>query len=495
MTSQVSNTVTKHNSGMVAAIPPIFWMPMAISKAAEPQFNPYGDDRPVQAETGGAWSAPAATGPLAATVRLPGSKSLTNRELVLASLASGPSLLRRPLHSRDSALMVEALRSLGVSIVEQPGDGEFGPDLLVTPGELEGPASIDCGLAGTVMRFLPPVAALALGSIAFDGDASARKRPMRVTVNALRDLGVDVSDDGRGALPFSLFGTGSVEGGDLEIDASASSQFVSGLLLAAPRFTRGLRLRHTGESLPSLPHIEMTIATLRARGVAATSPEPGLWVVEPGEIAALDVDIEPDLSNAAPFLAAALVAGGTVTVAGWPASTTQVGAMLGSLLESFGATVTTDGGALTVDGGVGVIGGAELPGVDLDLSEGGELAPALVALAALASGPSRITGIAHLRGHETDRLAALASEINALGGAVTELDDGLAIEPRPLAAGEWHSYEDHRIATAGAIVGLAIAGLGIDDIATTAKTLPEFPELWTRLVASTSATQGGHGVR
>jgi 3-phosphoshikimate 1-carboxyvinyltransferase len=284
-----------------------------------------------------------------------------------------------------------------------------------------------------------------------------------------------------------LFGTGAVEGGSLEIDASASSQFVSGLLLAAARFSRGLELRHIGDKLPSMPHIDMTIATLAARGVIVTSPEPGLWIVPPGEIAALDVDIEPDLSNAAPFLIAALVAGGDVTIEGWPEATTQVGAELERILPLFGATVTRGTNNLTVHSEAGVAGGNRPSGVDLDLSAGGELAPALVALAALASGPSRITGIGHLRGHETDRLSALVSEINALGGAVSELADGLAIEPRELHGGVWKSHEDHRMATAGAIIGLAVSGVEVDDIATTAKTLPEFPELWAAMLGTRSA--------
>jgi 3-phosphoshikimate 1-carboxyvinyltransferase len=446
---------------------------MAISKAAEPQFNPYGDDDPVGAAEPGGWAAPVATGPLAASLRLPGSKSLTNRELVLAALANGPSLLRAPLHSRDSALMIEGLRTLGVSIEEVPGDSEFGPDLLVTPGELGG-GSIDCGLAGTVMRFLPPVAALALGPVAFDGDAAARRRPMRTTVDALRSLGVDVSDDGRGALPFSLYGTGEVAGGELEIDASASSQFVSGLLLVAPRFTNGLRLRHTGSSLPSLPHIEMTIECLAARGVVVETPEPGVWVVPPSEIAARDVDIEPDLSNAGPFLAAAAIAGGSVTVVGWPAETTQVGARMAEILEAMGAHVSLTNGALTVTGT------GRIHGITLD--EASELAPTVAAIAALADSETVLTGIAHLRGHETDRLAALAAEIGALGGDVTETDDGLIIRPAALTGGPWRAYEDHRMATAGAMIGLAVPGVVVDDIATTAKTLPQFPELWARML-------------
>jgi 3-phosphoshikimate 1-carboxyvinyltransferase len=467
---------------------------MEVQPYSGPEFSPYDDGMSLHAPEPGPWAAPVATQRLSASLRLPGSKSLTNRELVLAALADGPSLLRAPLHSRDSALMIEALRSLGVGLEEVPADSPFGPDLRVTPAELSGGTSIDCGLAGTVMRFMPPVAALALGPVGFDGDAAARRRPMRTTIDSLRALGVDVTDDGRGTLPFSLYGTGEVLGGDLEIDASASSQFVSGLLLAAPRFTNGLRLRHTGDRLPSIPHIDMTIATLVARGMRASSPEPGFWVVEPGPIAALDVDLEPDLSNAAPFLIAALVAGGRVTIEGWPDRTTQVGADLETILPRFGATVSRHDGALTVDGGAGVIGGTLPPGVDLDLTRGGELAPAIIALTAFASGPSRVTGIAHIRGHETDRLAALASELSGLGASVTELPDGLEIEPAPLHGGEWHSYEDHRMATAGAIIGLAVDGVAIDDIATTAKTLPQFPALWLDLVRGPRAGVDAAGI-
>jgi 3-phosphoshikimate 1-carboxyvinyltransferase len=335
------------------------------------------------------------------------------------------------------------------------------------------------------MRFGPPVAALALGPVTFDGDEGARRRPMRTTIESLRGLGVEVVDDGRGALPFTVHGAGRVPGGELGIDASASSQFVSGLLLAAPRFENGLVLRHTGDRLPSLPHIEMTLAALRARGVVAEQSGDAEWTVRPGRIAGGTVAIEPDLSNAAPFLAAALVAGGRVRIAGWPRSTTQVGDELRGLLAQFGAEVSRVGDDLVADGGAGVVGGRELPGVDLDLSAGGELAPAIVALAALAAGPSRITGIGHLRGHETDRLAALATELNALGGRVTEEEDGLSLEPAPLTARHdrpWQTYADHRMATAGAIIGLAVPGLEIADIATTAKTLPRFPELWAAML-------------
>ncbi|WP_210508621.1 3-phosphoshikimate 1-carboxyvinyltransferase [Naasia sp. SYSU D00057] len=463
---------------------------MGILGYSSPRFELPGDDHGTRDQDGPrspVWSAPVAREPLSARLALPGSKSLTNRELVLSALADEPTLLRAPLHSRDSALMVDALRSLGTTI-EESGGGPYGPDLLVTPGELSGGVPIDCGLAGTLMRFGPPVAALALGPVTFDGDAAARRRPMRTTIDSLRGLGVDVVDDGRAALPFTVHGTGRVPGGELGIDASASSQFVSGLLLAAPRFDEGLLLTHTGDRLPSLPHIEMTLAALQARGVDARATGEASWRVAPGPIAGGEVTLEPDLSNAAPFLAAALIAGGTVRIADWPRTTTQVGDSLRELLTEFGAEVSRDGDDLVVDGGPGLVGGRELPGVTLDLSAGGELAPTIVALAALASGPSRITGIGHLRGHETDRLAALATELNALGGRVTEEEDGLSLEPAPLSARPgrpWQSYEDHRMATAGALVGLAVPGVEVADIGTTAKTLPQFPELWARLLGAT----------
>ncbi|MCS5734028.1 3-phosphoshikimate 1-carboxyvinyltransferase [Herbiconiux daphne] len=449
---------------------------MPVSRYSKPEFNPYGDDAPITVDEH--WVAPRATAPLDATLSLPGSKSLTNRELVLSALASGPSVLRAPLHSRDTDLMIEALRSLGTTVSPVEGTGEYGADLEITPAEeLIGSTTIDCGLAGTVMRFLPPVAALALGPTTFDGDEGARRRPMATTITSLRALGVDIGDDGRAALPFTVHGFGRVAGGSLTIDASASSQFVSGLLLSAARFDDGLELRHSGARLPSQPHIDMTIAALRARGVDAESGDDGSWSVRAGAIAGAEVAIEPDLSNAAPFLAAAVVTGGRVTITGWPESTTQVGADLADILPLFGATVERDGDRLTVTGGDTV------RGISIDLSTGGELAPAIVAIAALAAEPSEITGIGHIRHHETDRLAALATEINNLGGAVVELPDGLAITPQPLHGGLWSSYADHRMATAGAIIGLVTDGVLIEDIATTAKTLPQFPELWRGMLA------------
>ncbi len=428
------------------------------------------------------WAAPRATSSLSAVVPIPGSKSLTNRELVLAALSDRPSAIHRPLRSRDSSLMIDALAQLGVECLDSIKTGS--DTLRVNPAPLSGDVTIDCGLAGTVMRFVPPLAALAHGPVTFDGDEGARRRPMATTIDSLRKLGVVVDDAGTGTLPFTVHGTGHVTGGDITIDASQSSQFVSGLLLAAARFDEGITLRHSGERLPSMPHIDMTIACLRARGVTVTQPEPGVWRVEPGSIAGLDIDMEPDLSNAAPFLAAALIAGGSVTVPHWPTQTTQVGDDLGDYITQFGGVVTSDDRGMTVDGGRGILGGRPISGVTLDLSTGGELAPALVALAALAPQPSTFTGIAHLRGHETDRLASLVTEINRLGGNATELPDGIHLEPATLHGGHWHSYEDHRMATAGAIIGLAVDGVFVNDIGTTSKTLPDFPAMWTGMLTS-----------
>ena len=426
------------------------------------------------------WPAPFAAAPVDATVTVPGSKSLTNRYLVLAALADGPSRLRAPLHSRDSALMIQALRQLGAGIREIPGDGSFGPDLEITPLSADTDAAdtaIDCGLAGTVMRFVPPVAALRKGATVFDGDPHARKRPMDTIIEALAALGVEVrAEDGTrpSSLPFAVDGTGEVRGGHLVIDASASSQFVSALLLVGARFKEGLHLEHVGKPVPSLDHINMTVAVLREVGVSVDDSVPNHWVVAPGPIRAFDRRIEQDLSNAGPFLAAALATGGTVRIPNWPAPTTQVGDLWRSILSEMGAMVTLADGTLTVTGG------PEIKGADF--ADTSELAPTVAALCALATGPSRLTGIAHLRGHETDRLAALVTEINRLGGDAEETADGLVIRPAKLHGGVVRSYADHRMATAGAILGLAVPGVEVEDIGTTAKTMPDFPQLWEAML-------------
>jgi len=417
------------------------------------------------------WPAPKAQGPVTGRITVPGSKSISNRALILAALADGPSHLTGLLAARDTALMRSALVSLGVGI------SESGTTVTVTPGSLKGPASVDCGLAGTVMRFVPPVAALADGVVAFDGDPYARERPMGVILGALRALGVQIDDGGTGRMPYTVSGTGSVRGGKVTLDASGSSQFVSALLLAGARYDEGVDLRHDGKPVPSQPHLDMSVAMLRERGVRVDDSEPNRWVVAPGPIHALDSAIEPDLSNAAPFLAAAVITGGEVTVTGWPEQTTQPGDHLRDIFTRFGAEVSR------TDDGLTVRGTGRVQGCDLDLSEVGELSPVIAAVAAFADGPSYLRGIAHLRNHETDRLAALETEFTALGGDATQLEDGLAIRPKSLHGALFHTYADHRMAHAAAVLGLLVDDLEIENIGTTAKTLPEFPDLWSGLVS------------
>jgi 3-phosphoshikimate 1-carboxyvinyltransferase len=417
------------------------------------------------------WPAPRALAPVDARVSLPGSKSLTNRELVLAALADGPGIVRRALRSRDTDLMAAALTALGSTVDASGDDWAVAPGIAGTDGR---EVAVDCGLAGTVMRFVPPVAALRGGPTTFDGDPHARTRPMAAVLEALRSLGVTVTADAD-RLPFVVRGAGSVRGGTVVIDASSSSQFVSALLLAAPRFDEGIDVRHDGKPVPSLPHIEMTVACLRARGVEVDDADANRWRVLPGPIAARDVTVEPDLSNAAPFLMLALTSGGRVTVRDWPPSTTQAGDALRDLLTRMGAEVTLDADGLTVRGT------GSIHGIDVDLHDVGELAPAIAALAALADSPSHLRGIAHIRGHETDRLAALATELSALGSDVTEHEDGLTVRPATLHGGTFHTYADHRMAQAAVVIGSAVPDVLVEDVDTTAKTFPGFARVWSEL--------------
>ncbi len=465
----------------------------------------------------GIWPAPAATGEIRAVVTLPGSKSITNRALVLAALADRPSVIRRPLRARDTLLMAAALRALGAGVAEEDSGGRqptshawrVTPLLHGAPPTARGedrpeppsPARVDVGNAGTVLRFVPPVATLAARDTAFDGDPRARERPVSPLITALRVLGAAIDDGERGALPFVVHGRGALPGGAVTLDASGSSQLVSALLLAAARFDKGVEVRHLGPPIPSAPHLAMTIAMLRDAGVAAEPMGETNWRVHPGPVRPPATVVEPDLSNAAPFLAAALVTGGSVTIASWPSRTAQPGDALRGLLTRMGGTCD-----LTADG-LTVRGSAVIHGITADLREVSELVPVLTALAALASSPSRFTGLAHMRTHETDRLAALAREINALGGEVAELPDGLTIRPRPLRAsgtlmagasqgavqgahggrraGTAHvftTYDDHRMVMAAAVLGLAVTGLHVAGAETVAKTLPNFRQLWSAML-------------
>ena len=434
------------------------------------------------------WPAPAAAGPVRAHLTLPGSKSMTNRALVLAALADGPGVITNPLRARDTLLMARALTALGTTI-EEGRDGPSGPERWrVFPGQPAGDARVDVGNAGTVMRFVPPVAALTAVTVEFHGDARASQRPVGPILAALRELGAVIEDGGRGAIPFTVRGSGSLAGGVVTLDASASSQLVSGLLLAAPRYDKGVEVRHRGGRVPSAPHIAMTVQMLRDAGaeVETACRQPGqpgggggvvdTWRVHPGAMGCRTQSVEPDVVNAVPFLAAALVTGGSVTIRDWPRRTCQPAGQIVDLLTRTGARCETTASGLTVTG-TGTV-----HGITADLRDVPELASVLAAVAALADSPSRLTGIAHIRQQETDRLTALATEINALGGGVTELADGLAIEPRPLHGGVFSSYDDHRLVMAAAVLGLAVPGIEIQNAATVGKTFPEFTSLWPAMM-------------
>lgn len=437
-----------------------------------------GADRPARsapprrAADTGPWPAPIAAEPVHATVRVPGSKSETNRALVLAALADGPSTITGGLDARDTRLMRDGLRTLGVDI------DDSGPSWRITPPAdgFSAGGDIDCGLAGTVMRFLPPIAALAPGTVGFRGDAEATKRPMGPLLDALSDIGAEIDPADTQHLPFTVTGRPDLPGGPVLVDSSSSSQYLSALLLVGARFARGLDVRHIGPTLPSRPHIEMTVQMLRERGVRIEQQGTDRWIVQPGPIAARDATIEPDLTNAAAFLAAAVITAGEVRVLDWPERTNQPGDLAREVFEAFGASVERRDGALVVRGQ------DRLRGVDLDLSAASELTPVVAALASVARDTSHLRGVAHIRGHETDRLAALETELNRLGSHTRQTHDGLVIHPRVLHGGEWRTYADHRMAHAGALLGLLVDDITLDDVGCTAKTLPEFPMLWTKML-------------
>ena len=417
------------------------------------------------------WSAPfRASKPISGAINIPGSKSVTNRALVLSALASSPSTLRRGLRSRDTDLMIKALSSLGIKI-------EIEEDLWkIAPGPLMGPAGIDVGNAGTVMRFLPPLASLAKGLISFDGDLRSHQRPLAPVIKALENLGVSIEHQGRYSLPLVINGAGYITGGEAEIDASASSQFLSSLLLVAPLMKQGLRIKNIGKSLPSKPHIEMTIAMLAQYGAVVDTSIDNQWSVEPTTLSGVDLVIEPDLSNAAVFMAAPILCGGEVIIKDWPRKTTQPGDQLRQIFSEMGGEIDF------VDQGLRVRSSGHIRGIDIDLGDVGELTPVIAALASLADSPSYLRGIGHLRLHETDRLSALKNELTALGAEVLEEESALRINPKPMKAGVFHTYEDHRLATAGALIGLAVNGVEVENIETTRKTITDFPALWSQLL-------------
>lgn len=449
-----------------------------------------------------AWRCPTPSEPIDATVSLPGSKSLSARALLAAALADAPNQIEGLLESRDMALMRAALETLGARFTWHGGLLQVTP--LVAdqkpaglPPDNSTPV-IDCGLAGTVMRFVPPLA-LALGvSLTFTGDQAALARPMEPLTDALEALGARFEWHGqRGRLPFTIHGAGlnPQEHLQVQVDGSKSSQFISALLYlgAALQLGRAQSLTVSAKQpLVSVPHLQMSVASLRQCGVQVQAPEDYRaeqlsWCVSGRPRGGRSV-IEPDLSNAGPFIAAPLVsaAGGQVRILHWPTHTTQVGANWVEILKLFGAQVQLDQGTLLSSSGA-------LRGIERDASAEGELVPTMAALALVAASqgqPSKIWGIGHLRGHETDRLAAIAAQARKLGGNVDEGQDYLVFHPCTLHPAHLEAYADHRMATFAAIMGLNLPGISLDDVDATTKTMPTFTQLWDAMLKSAGEAIG-----
>ncbi len=417
------------------------------------------------------WHAPTINGAINSTLEIPGSKSATNRAFVLAALGDKNSIITNPLFARDTNLMLEALEKLGCNVVKKSNSVEISP-MKKDHSEI----SIDVGLAGTVMRFVPPLAALSSGTSHFDGDERARNRPMKTLIESLKKLNVKVIDNHQGKLPFSIISDGQITGGEIEIDASESSQFISALMLVGAKFKNGLTIKHVGQNLPSLPHIEMTIEMLKEVGVKTNQINATTWRIDNQNIYSKNWLVEPDLSNAGPFLAAAMVTKGEIKINDWPLQTTQAGNSWIEILSLMGANIQLNSKQLILKNE------SDIKGINYNLNNVGELTPVLVAISLFANSKSEFTGISHLRGHETDRLAALVENITAIGGDAKETEDGLIINPKQLHGGVWKAFDDHRMATAGAVIGLKVKDIYVDDISTTSKTLPNFENLWNKMV-------------
>ena len=404
------------------------------------------------------------SGPLDAEIVVPGSKSLTNRALVLAALAEGTSTLRGALVADDTLAMAGAMSSLGARVV-------LDPELCTVAGIggrlAPGPLEIDARLSGTTARFVLPVLALGEGPYVLDGDQPLRDRPLGPSIEALRRLGADVDDSDRpGHLPVVVrAGTGRGDG--VGVDGSLSSQFTSGLLLAAAAMPEGLAVELIGPVV-SRPYLDMTLAVLRDFGVdAGTDGERRLWV-RPGGLRATDHRIEPDASSASYFLAAAAVCGGRVRVPDLGTSSLQGDARFADVLRAMGAVV--DRGPA----GTEVRGTGRLQGIDIDLTDMPDMAQTVAAVAVFADGPTTVRGVEVIRGHETDRIAAVVAELRRCGLDADEHPDGFTVHPGTPRATRVETYRDHRMAMSFAVVGLAASGIEIADPGCVAKTFPDF---------------------
>jgi 3-phosphoshikimate 1-carboxyvinyltransferase len=404
-----------------------------------------------------------------ATVSVPGSKSITNRALLLAGLADGRSGLRNALFSDDTRYMAEALRALGAGVQTDRASARIVVDGC--GGRWTAPtADLYVGNAGTAMRFLAAACCLGHGRYRLDGTARMRERPIQDLVDGLRQLGAAISCESASGAPPVVIEAAGLPGGAIELAAERSSQFLSAVLQVAPYAARDVTITVRG-GLIAAPYVDMTIGVMAAFGARVDRDGARRFHIAGGQrYAGRDYAIEPDASSAHYFLAAAALTGGRVRVRGLCRGSLQGDVRFADLLEQMGARVVWAADAIEVTGP------AQIAGIDADLNPISDTAPTLAAIAPFASGPVHIRNVAHLRWQESDRLRAVATELARLGVRVEERDDGLTVWPSPIAPAAVHTYDDHRIAMAFALIGLKVPGIRIEDPGCVAKTFPEYFE-------------------
>jgi 3-phosphoshikimate 1-carboxyvinyltransferase len=417
-------------------------------------------------------------GPVDAVVSLPGSKSYTNRALLVAALADGDSEIRRALFSDDTTYMIEALRALGIPVEALPeremirirGGGG------VVPVQT---ADLFVGNAGTAARFLTAYVALGHGRYRIDGVPRMRERPIGPLLNALRQLGVDATSERGNGCPPIVVQSGGLAGGAAEISGDVSSQFISALMMVGPCTEKGLDLTIRGD-LVSKPYVDLTLSVMSAFGVTARNEDyHRIHVRGRQKYRARAYQVEPDASAASYFLAAAAVTGGRVRIDGLGRSSAQGDLRLVQILERMGCHV--DWG----DDYVELRGPSQLRGVDADMADVSDVAQTLAAIAPFASDTVRVRGIAHIRRKETDRITAVTNELRRLGANVVEHEDGWEILPSILKPAVVETYDDHRMAMSFAVTGLRVAGLHIANPRCVAKTFPDFFERFALFSGST----------
>ena len=428
-------------------------------------------------------------GPIDATVTVPGSKSLTNRALVCAALASGTSTVDGALVADDSLAMRAALETLGATIDHDEATGRV--TVEGTGGRLRpGPATLDMRLSGTASRFLLPVAALGRGRYTVDGRPPLRARPMGPVLDGVRALGATVEEAGEpGRLPVTVVAPGHLPGGEVAVAGDTSSQFVSGLLLAAPCTAAGVRVAVTGD-LVSRPFVELTLAVMAAFGVevherAGAGRRAPVFEVPAGGYRAAAYRVEPDASAASYLLAAAAVVGGRVTIERLGGATRQGDARFADLLGTMGARVDRTASSTTVTGD----GRLRSPGT-VDMGDMPDMAQTLAVVAVFADGPTRVTGVELIRWHETDRIAAVVTELRRAGIDAREERDGFVVHPGTPRPARIETYDDHRMAMSFALLGLRSPGIEIADPGCVAKTFPGF---WRALDALRGTGPGPPG--